>query len=76
MGDEYIESYYFRKRCEVYTAEIYYDRFLGEDNVSLRGPVTKSEGGAKVELIQQCFEPSDKKCRCKAHLLYFQGCLD
>ena len=76
MGDEYVESYYFCDRCEVYTVEIYHDRFLGEDEVSVRGPVPKSEGDIKVELIRQCPDPWDKKCRCKAHQSYFQGGLD
>jgi hypothetical protein len=76
MGDEYIESYYFCPQCEVYTVEIYYDRFLGEDEVSTRVPVSKSEGDAKIEPIRQCWEPGDKKCRCEAHCAYFQGWLD
>src|SRR5512137_76845 len=76
MGDEYTDSYYFCSQCEVYTVEIYHDRFLGEDDVSIRGPVSKSEGDAKVELIRQCPEPWDKKCRCEAHRSYFQGWLD
>lgn len=76
MGDEYIESYYFCKQCEVYTVEIYHDRFLGEEEVSVSGPVPKLEGDIKVELIRQCSEPWNKKCRCKAHQSYFQGCLD
>jgi hypothetical protein len=29
-----------------------------------------------VELIKQCSEPWNKKCRCKAHQSYFQGSLD
>ena len=57
LGDEYIESYYFCNQCEVYTVEIYHDRFLGEDEVSVRGPVPKSEGNAEVELIRECSEP-------------------
>lgn len=76
MGDEYIESYYFCSQCEVYTVEIYHDRFLGEDEVFIKGPVSKAEGDAKVELIRQCFEPWNKKCRCKAHQSYFEGALD
>jgi hypothetical protein len=76
MGDEYIESYYFCKRCEVYTVEVYHDRFLGENNILTRGPVPKAEGDAQVELIKQCSEPWNKKCRCKAHRSYFQGGLD
>jgi len=76
MGDEYIESYYFCKRGEVYTVEIYHDRFLGEDNILMRGPVSKAEGDAQVELIRHCSEPWNKKCRCEAHRSYFQECLD
>ncbi len=76
MGDEYIDSYYFCSRCDVYTIEAYHDRFLGEDDVSIRGPVAKSEGDAMVQLIRQCSEPWNKKCRCKAHQTYFQGWLD
>ncbi len=76
MGDEYIESYYFCEQCELYTVEIYHDRFLGEDEISVKGPVPKREGDVKVELIRQCPEPWNKKCRCEAHQSYFQGSLD
>jgi hypothetical protein len=76
MGDEYVESYYFCGPCQIYTVEIYHDRFLGEGEVSVRGPVPKAEGDEKIELIRQCSEPWDKKCRCKAHLSYFDGALD
>lgn len=76
MGDEYIESYYFCNQCEVYTVKIHHDRFLGEDEIFVRGPVPKPEGDAKVELIKQCSNPWDKKCRCSAHQSYFDGALD
>ena len=76
MGDEYIETYFFCNNCGVYTVEIYHDRFLGEDEISVRGPLSKSEGDEKVKLIQQCPEPWDKKCRCEAHRVYFGGWLD
>ena len=76
MGDEYIESYFFCNTCGVYTVEIYHDRFQGEDEISIRGPVSKSEGDEKVKLIQQCPETWDKKCRCEAHRTYFGGWLD
>ncbi len=76
MGDEYTDSYYFCNRCEVYTVRIYHDRFLGEGDISIQGPMPKAEGDAKVELIRKCPEPWDKSCRCKAHQTYFQGCLD
>ncbi len=76
MGDEYTESYFYCEPCGVYTVEIYHDRFLGEGSVFLKGPVSKSEGDEKVRLIGECLEPCDKKCRCKAHMKYFDGCLD
>ncbi len=76
MGDEYTESFFFCGQCEVYTVEVYHDRFLGDDDVFVRGPILKAEGDAKVELIRQCSEPWDKKCRCQAHLAYFDGRLD
>lgn len=76
MGDEYIESYYFCNPCGVYTVKILHDRFLGEDEVFTKGPVSKEDGDAKVELIRQCSQPWDKKCRCDAHRSYFAGALD
>ncbi len=76
MGDETTDSYYFCSDCRVYTIEVYHDRFLGEDEVSIRGPVARSEGDAMVELIRKCSEPWNKKCRCDAHRSYFKGWLD
>jgi hypothetical protein len=76
MGDECIESYFFCQHCGVYTLEIYWDMFLGEETSSVHGPISKEEGDAKVELIRQCSRPWDKKCRCPAHLAYFGGSLD
>ncbi len=76
MGDEYIDSYYFCKQCEVYTVEIYRDRFLGEEEVSVRGPVARQEGDMKAKLIKECSQPWNKKCRCEAHRSYFEGWLD
>ncbi len=76
MGDEYIESLYFCGRCQVYTVEIFHDRFLGDGEVLIKGPVSKREGDMMVELIGRCSEPWDKKCRCDAHRSYFHGELD
>jgi len=71
MGDEYIESYYKCVACDVYTIEVIHDRFLGEETVSFRGPISKSEAEAKIALIGQCPDPGNKKCRCAAHRSYF-----
>jgi hypothetical protein len=76
MGDEYIESYFLCEKCGVYTVEVYHDRFLGEESVSVHGPVAKAEGDAKVKLIGECSEPWNKKCRCRAHISYFGDSLD
>jgi hypothetical protein len=76
MGDEYTDSYFFCESCGVYTVEVYRDSFLGEGEASTRGPLSGEEGDAKVRLIGECPEPWDKKCRCNAHLSYFQGLLD
>ena len=76
MGDEQIDSYFLCSRCGVYTLEVYFDRFLGEDEVTVIGPISKEEGDAKVAMIKECSESWDKKCRCPAHKKYFQGWLD
>jgi hypothetical protein len=76
MGDEYIETYYFCEKCNVYTREIYHDRFLGEEEIFLQGPISREQGDADVALIKKCKEPWNKKCRCDAHMEYFRGNLD
>ena len=76
MGDEYIESYFFCDDCKIYTVEIYHDRFLGEESVFFRGPVSKEDGDAQVAIIKRCDSPWDKKCRCAAHREYFGNSLD
>ena len=76
MGDECIESYYFCNECQVYTVEVYFDYFSGEEVSNIYGPMTREEGDAKVALIRQCQQPWNKKCRCTAHQTYFNGSLD
>jgi hypothetical protein len=76
MGDEYTESYYFCDLCQAYTVEIFHDHYLGEGDVLIKGPMTKAEGDAKVDLVGRCPTPWDKKCRCDAHIAYFGGALD
>jgi hypothetical protein len=76
MGDEYTESFFLCKRCDVYTVEVCYEPFLGDEVITFRGPLPRAEGDAAVALIKGCPEPWDKKCRCQAHLAYFQGQLD
>lgn len=76
MGDECIESYYFCEACGCYTVEVYWDMFSGEEKISTQGPLSKSDGDAKISLIRGCSEPWNKKCRCNAHLSYFGNSLD
>ena len=76
MGDEHIESWFYCNRCGVYTVELYHDRFMGEDVVSFRGPISQGEGDGQVALIRRCKQPSDKRCRCEAHRQYFGSGLD
>jgi hypothetical protein len=73
FGDEYIESYYLCTACNVYTVEIYHDRFLGESEATVSGPVTRERGDALISIIRACPDPSDKKCACEAHKRYFEG---
>jgi hypothetical protein len=76
MGDEYVESYFFCDDCQVYTVEIYRDKFSGPEQISMNGPLSKKEGDKKISIIKRCKNPWDKKCRCKAHRKYFGGMLD
>jgi hypothetical protein len=76
MGDEYTESYFYCERCGAYTVEVCYEPFMGDEEVTYRGPVRAGEGEAAVGLIKQCAEPWNKKCRCPAHMTYFNGALD
>jgi hypothetical protein len=76
MGDECTDSYYFCEGCGLYTVEVYYDPFLGEGEVSTKGPISKEEGDEQIRLIEGCPEPWNKKCRCESHVSYFQGWLD
>jgi hypothetical protein len=76
MGDEYTDSYFLCRACQVYTVATWHDRFCGEETMSLSGPRCKQEGDERVALIRQCATPWDKRCRCQAHRTYFRGALD
>ncbi len=75
-GDECTESWHFCTRCQVYTVKIYWDTFLGDDIISVRGPVDRTEGDEQVALIRQCPNPWLKTCHCAAHRTYFGDALD
>lgn len=76
MGDECTDSYFLCGRCGFYTIEVVREPFAGEEIISFRGPVSRSEGDEAVALIGRCSEPWDKKCRCEAHRSYFGEWLD
>lgn len=76
LGDECTESFFYCDRCGVYTKEVFWDCFSGEESASMCGPIPKPDGDGKVALIKRCSEPWNKKCRCEAHLAYFDGSLD
>jgi hypothetical protein len=76
MGDEHTDSYFLCPLCGVYTVVSWWDNFTGIESESLTGPLPKQEGDARIELIRQCSEPWNKKCRCEAHRRYFNDTLD
>jgi hypothetical protein len=76
MGDENIENWYLCPACDRYTLSSYWDSFSGSESDALKGPVSREEGDAKVALIRQCPKPWSKRCRCEAHMQYFDGRLD
>ena len=76
MGDEYTDLYYLCNQCGAYTVETVYEPFLGDEQHTVKGPIPRTEGDAKVALIRQCQRPWDKKCRCTFHRAYFGDSLD
>jgi len=76
MGDECTDSYYFCPVCRVYTVDTCWDNFTGEETYSTSGPISKQDGDKRIEIIKQCTDPWDKKCRCSAHRSYFNDTLD
>ena len=76
MGDEVTDSYFFCPACKVYTVAHWWDNFTGVETMNLSGPMSKQEGDRRIELINKCLRPWDKKCRCDAHCIYFNNALD
>lgn len=76
LGDECTETWYYCSACNAYTVEIYWDVFLGEDSVSINGPIAREVGDRRIALIKQCSTPWLKTCRCPAHRAYFCDTLD
>jgi len=76
LGDEHTDSYFLCPACRVYTVASNWDNFTGVETTNASGPLPKAEGDERVALIRQCSQPWDKKCRCAAHLAYFNNTLD
>ena len=76
MGDEHTDSYFLCPVCGLYTMASWWDNFTGEETLNVSGPLSPQEAKSRIELIQQCPQPWDKKCRCEAHQAYFRGTLD
>ena len=75
MGDEYIYTYFYCDTCRSYTVESYYDRFLGEAEISFFS-VSKETGERAIELIRACPDPFDKNCTCPSHQAMYYGTPD
>jgi hypothetical protein len=76
MGDEHTDAWFLCPLCGVYTVVSWWDDFTGVESESISGPESRAEGDERVELISQCSQPWDKKCRCAAHRRYFNDTLD
>jgi len=76
MGDECTDVYYLCPVCRTFTVASWRDDFTGDETVTISGPLEENMGMARVDLIRQCSEPWDKKCRCAAHREYFNDALD
>jgi hypothetical protein len=76
MGDEHTDVWLLCPVCGGYTVVSWWDNFTGVETESVSGPESMQEGDERVELIRQCSEPWDKKCRCAAHRRYFNYTLD
>jgi len=74
-GDEYIYTYMYCTFCKSYTVESYYDRFLGESEISFFS-VDKETGDRAMELIKACPDPFDKNCKCPSHQAMYYGTPD
>lgn len=72
-GDEYIYSYFWCERCEVYSVEGFHDRFMGDSEVFVLPVISREEGDRAVALIEACPDPGDKLCGCASHAALYTG---
>jgi hypothetical protein len=66
-GDEETRSWFFCEACRAWMVEEYYDRFMGDSTVTVRGPFPEEACAGDVALARTCPEPGDKWCECAAH---------
>ena len=76
MGDEHTDVYYWCPLCRVYTVAKWWDNFTGIESMALSGPLSEAQGKDRIQIINRCARPWDKKCRCEAHREYFNDTLD
>lgn len=72
MGDECIYTYIYCAACGMYTVDSYYDRFLGESEISAFS-VDKETGDRAIEIILACPDPYNKNCNCPSHKEMYYG---
>lgn len=70
QGDERTDSWYPCEACKCWTVREYFDAFMGDATVSVRGPVPWEVGERAVAIIRRCPTPLDKWCDCPAHKEY------
>jgi hypothetical protein len=75
MGDEYTYTYMYCGFCRSYTVETYYDRFVGEAEISFF-TADKQTGDRAIGLIKACPDPYDKNCSCPSHKAMYYGTPD
>lgn len=66
-GDEYIHTWAWCDVCRAWTEERYHDRFLGDSEISVSGPIADERLAPFFELLASCPHPHDKNCDCPAH---------
>jgi hypothetical protein len=76
LGDEVCDVWFLCSVCGVYTVVSWWDDFTGEETMSRRGPIPRTEGDERVALIKNCSTSWDKSCQCEVHVQYFRGVRD
>lgn len=67
LGDEVIETWYLCPSCDQWTVDVWLDRFMGEGEARVRGPLPRAHGDERVARIRACPDPGNKWCECEVH---------